>query len=91
MIVADIEASGLDFRKNSIVSIGAVDFEDPKRQFYAEPRIWDGAECNLESLAINGFTEEECKESKGTSRNMLCKTARSFNNCFCKCNATGKH
>ena len=62
MIIADIEASGLDFRKNSIVSIGAVDFEDPKRQFYAEPQIWDGAECNLESLAVNGFTEEECND-----------------------------
>lgn len=62
MIIADIEASGLDPRKNSIVSIGAIDFEDPKRQFYAEPRIWDGAECNLESLAVNGFTEEECND-----------------------------
>ncbi len=62
MIIADIEASGLDPRKNSIVSIGAIDFKDPKRQFYAEPRIWDGAECNLESLAVNGFTEEECND-----------------------------
>ena len=62
MIIADIEASGLDPRKNSIVSIGAIDFDAPKRQFYAEPRIWDGAECNLESLAVNGFTEEECSD-----------------------------
>ena len=75
MIVVDIEASGLNPRKNSIVSIGAVDFENPERQFYAEPRIWDGAECNLESLAINGFTEEECKEP---TKESLAKVMHNF-------------
>jgi len=39
MIVADIEATGLDPRKHSILSIGAVDFEHPERQFYGECRI----------------------------------------------------
>jgi DNA polymerase III epsilon subunit-like protein len=75
MIVVDIEASGLDPKKNSIVSIGAVDFKNPKRQFYAEPRIWDGAECNPESLEINGFTEEECKDP---NRNPLKEVMHDF-------------
>lgn len=59
MIVIDAEMSGLDPQKNSIVSVGAVDFEDPSRQFYGECRIWEGAEIVPESLAICGFTEEE--------------------------------
>jgi len=67
MIIVDIEASGLDPKKNSIVSIGAIDFDNPERQFYEEPKIWDGAECNPESLLVNGFTEEECKNSNKTS------------------------
>ena len=46
-----MEFSGLDPRKHSIVSIGAVDFENPSRQFYKECRIWHGAEIVPESLA----------------------------------------
>ncbi|MHB8651804.1 MAG: 3'-5' exonuclease [Minisyncoccota bacterium] len=59
MLVIDAEMSGLDPRKNSIVSIGAVDFDDPTRQFYGECRVWDGAELVPESLAVCGFNEEE--------------------------------
>ena len=59
MIVLDIEASGIEYEKHSIVSIGALDFDNPTNQFYAECRIWDGAHIMLDSLAINGFTEAE--------------------------------
>ena len=64
MIIIDIEASGLDIKKYAIVSFGAVDFSNPERQFYAEPKMWEGAECDPEALAINGFTEEECRDPK---------------------------
>jgi DNA polymerase III epsilon subunit-like protein len=64
MIVIDMEASGLNIQKNAMVSFGAVDFSNPERQFYAEPRMWEGAECNPDALAINGFTEEECRDLK---------------------------
>lgn len=64
MIVIDIEASGLDIRKHAMVSFGAVDFTNPQRQFYAEPRMWEGAECDPEALAVNGFTEKECYDPK---------------------------
>lgn len=59
MIVIDVEASGTDYRKHSIVSVGAIDFADPTRQFYDECRIWDGAHIMPEALAVNGFTEAE--------------------------------
>ena len=71
MIVADVEASGLNPQKNSIVSIGAVDFANPQRQFYREPRIWDGAEINPDSLAINGFTPEQCTDPTKPSLNSV--------------------
>ena len=59
-----MEFSGLDPRKHSIVSIGAVDFENPSRQFYKECRIWHGAEIVPESLAICGFSEDEVKNPR---------------------------
>jgi DNA polymerase III epsilon subunit-like protein len=64
MIVADIEATGIDFHKHSILSIGAVDFEHPERQFYGECRMWDGASIMSDALEVNGFTREECTDSK---------------------------
>ena len=67
MIVADIEASGLDPKRSALVSIGAVDFSNPERQFYAEPRIREDAHCDPESLAVNGFSEAECRDPKKKS------------------------
>lgn len=60
MIVVDIEATGLDHRNHSLLSIGAVDFENPERQFYGECRAWEGAHLDPEALAVNGFTSTEC-------------------------------
>ena len=64
MIIIDIEASGLNIQKNAMVSFGAVDFSNPERQFYAEPKMWEGAQCDPDALAVNGFTEEECRDPK---------------------------
>lgn len=64
MIVADIEATGLDPHKHSILSIGAVDFLRPDRQFYGECRMWDGARIMDDAIAVNGFTKEECDDPK---------------------------
>ncbi len=59
MIVVDVEACGVDYSKNSIVSLGAIDFADPTRQLYEECRIWDGAHIEDEALAISGFTRAQ--------------------------------
>ncbi|MEK6973643.1 MAG: 3'-5' exonuclease [Nanoarchaeota archaeon] len=61
MIIVDVETTGLDPKKHSIVSIGAIDFFNPENQFYEECRIFDNAEITQEALAINGFTEEQIK------------------------------
>ncbi len=59
MLVIDIEGSGVNYEKNSIVSLGALDLDNPTNRFYAECRVWDGAHIEEEALAVNGFTREE--------------------------------
>ncbi len=67
MIVVDVETTGLDPKKNSIVSIGAVDFYSPTNQFYQECRVWEGAEVTAEALQVNGFTEEQVRDPRKSS------------------------
>jgi DNA polymerase III epsilon subunit-like protein len=64
MLVVDIEASGTEYHKHSIVSIGALPLADPTKRFYGECRIWDGAHIMEEALAVNGFTEREITDPK---------------------------
>ncbi|MEM3815066.1 MAG: 3'-5' exonuclease [Candidatus Micrarchaeia archaeon] len=57
-MVIDVETTGLDPKKNSIISIGAVDFSNPKRQFYRECRPWEGAIIEEAALSVNGFKRD---------------------------------
>lgn len=67
MIVIDIEASGTEFGKHSIVSLGALDFDNPTNRFYEECRIWKGAHIMEEALRVNGFTETQITDIKKQS------------------------
>lgn len=64
MIVIDVEASGVSPEKNSLVSLGAVDFANPQNRFYEECRIWDGAHIEKGALEVNGFTREQITDPK---------------------------
>jgi DNA polymerase III epsilon subunit-like protein len=64
MIALDLEASGTEPHIHSIVSIGAIDLNDPTRQFYAECKIWNGAHVMDEALVVNGFTMAEITDPK---------------------------
>ncbi len=68
MIALDVESSGLDPRGASIVSIGAVDTDEPTNQFYDECRVWDGADISDEAIAINGFSREELLGTTGDKK-----------------------
>ncbi len=59
MVVVDVEASGVNPHKHSIVSIGAVAFSNPEKRLYEECRIWEGAHIMDDALAVNGFTKEQ--------------------------------
>jgi DNA polymerase III epsilon subunit-like protein len=72
MLILDVEASGTDYHKHSIVSIGALDFNNPDRRFYAECRIWEQAHIMDGALAVNGFTEAEITDpSKKTEAEIV--------------------
>ncbi len=59
MIVLDVEASGVEPWKHSIVSLGALDIANPTNRFYEECRVWDGAHIMDDALKVNGFTKEQ--------------------------------
>lgn len=63
MIILDIEATGLDIKKCGIVSIGAVDFTNPSRQFYVECRTRREALVSEEALSVNGFSLNDIYDS----------------------------
>lgn len=71
MVILDVEASGTDVRVHSIVSVGAIDFENPTRQFYDECRIWDGAHSMDEALAVCGFSKSEVVDPSKKSESEL--------------------
>lgn len=67
MIVLDVEASGTEYHVHSIVSLGAIEFENPENRFYQECRVWDGAHIMDEALEVNGFTREEIEDENKKS------------------------
>ena len=58
MIVVDVETTGLSASRHSIVSIGAIDFAYPAKQFYKECKPFQGADIDPQALAVNGFKLE---------------------------------
>lgn len=71
MLIIDVEASGTEAHKHSIVSVGALDFSNPSNRFYEECRVWDGAHIMDEALAVNGFTKEQITDPKKQSESDL--------------------
>jgi DNA polymerase III epsilon subunit-like protein len=74
MLILDVEASGTDYGKHSIVSIGALDFDNPDNQFYDECRVWDGAHIDEGALQVNGFTEAELRDPAKKTEAEIVKT-----------------
>jgi DNA polymerase III epsilon subunit-like protein len=62
MIVLDIETTGLDPVRHSIIEIGAIEFENPQNVFNEKCQIWNGAEINADALEINGFRPDELSD-----------------------------
>ena len=67
MLVVDVEASGTEPQKHSIVSVGALAIQTPQNRFYEECRVWDGAHIMDEALAVNGFTKKQITDPKKQS------------------------
>ncbi len=62
MIVIDIEATGTNQQKHSILSLGALDFNDTKNRIYLECHAWEGAHIDPDAIKVCGFTKEEATD-----------------------------
>jgi DNA polymerase III epsilon subunit-like protein len=71
MIVVDVETSGLNPKRHSILSIGAVNFLNPADLFYGECKVRPGAEVQEMALLINGFTIKEINDRRKQSLESL--------------------
>jgi DNA polymerase III epsilon subunit-like protein len=72
MIIVDVESSGIDQNKCSLLSVGAIDFDTPQRRFYEECRIWEGANVDPDALNVNGFTREQITDpNKQTDKELI--------------------
>jgi len=67
MLVIDVEASGTEYQKHSIVSIGAIDFDHPDNRFYGECRIWEAADVRGTSAGLVEAVCEQCGAKCPTS------------------------
>lgn len=72
MIIVDVETTGMDSRLCSLLSVGAIEFENPANSFYMECRMFDGAHCEKEAQEIHGFSDSEMRDpNKKTDREVL--------------------
>jgi len=72
MIIIDIETTGVNYWENGILSIGALCFDNPEKQFYGECRVDEDDIITEDALKINGFTKEEIKsEEKQTQKELI--------------------
>ncbi len=82
MIVVDVESTGVDAKLCSLLSVGALDFDNPANQFYLECRAFDGAHVEKEALVISGFTEAEIRDrGKKTDREVAEEFLRWMKTC----------
>ena len=68
MIVIDVEASGTNYEKHSMVSLGALDFDKPDQRFYMECRIWEAKDVRGTSLGLTEAVCEQCGAKCPVSR-----------------------
>lgn len=71
LIVVDVETGGLDFQKNPILSIGAIDMADPRLTFYGTCNPREGTSIDDKALEINGFTKEQVLKDPTSTEELL--------------------
>jgi len=73
MLILDVEASGTECNKHSIIALGALDLHNPENRFYKECRIWDGAHIMEGAREVHGMTDEEITDPNKQSEAELIK------------------
>ncbi len=73
MIVLDIETTGTNPEKHSIIQIGAINFERPELIFNETCRVWDEAHLDPDALKYTGMTEEIVKDPSNLTEEEIVK------------------
>lgn len=73
MIIIDIETTGVNFWENAILSIGALCFDNPEKQFYGECRVDEDDIITEDALKINGFSREDITNKEKQTQKELIK------------------
>lgn len=73
LVVVDVETTGIDANKYSLVSIGAVSIEDPSKTFYGECSIWPGAAVDEGALRVNGMSMADITSAERKTEAQLVK------------------
>lgn len=60
ILVVDLETTGTDAKKHSILQFGAVWLCGAEGEVELDCRIWDGAEIQPRALEVNGCSEARC-------------------------------
>jgi DNA polymerase III epsilon subunit-like protein len=72
MIIVDVETTGTDPRVHSLLSIGAIDFNNPENRFSEECRMFEGAKIEKEATLINGIDEKQATDpSKQSDKELI--------------------
>jgi DNA polymerase III epsilon subunit-like protein len=71
MIFVDTETTGVSSQVHGLLSIGAIDFNNPENEFYGECRAFDGARMSTEAFEVNGFSEESACDHHKISERVL--------------------
>jgi DNA polymerase III epsilon subunit-like protein len=59
MLIVDVETTGTDPHLSGLISIGAINWDDPEKWFYGEARPSEGVKIEDRALEVNGFTREQ--------------------------------
>ena len=62
--ICDLETTGLDPSRGSILSGGFISVANPQRRLALECRAWEGAEVSEAALQINGYTLERVRDRR---------------------------
>ena len=89
MIIVDVEASGVDYNKHSIISLGAIDFDHPENQLYEECRIWDGAHIDAGASEVHGMSDAAITDPTKQSEADLVHKFIAFAEPICRLGAIG--
>ena len=71
MIIVDTETTGVEPHVHSILSIAALDFDNPSNEFYGECRMFEGARWSDEAEAVHGISQENAEDPHRMSEKEL--------------------